>query len=202
MLICPFSDNVFDESAGTDQVYSRTAQHVVQSVMEGMNATIFAYGQTSSGKTFTMNGDKSCPGIIPMAIDDIFTHIQNTPNREFLMRVSYLEIYQENLNCLLNSKKEELKISEHYERGVFVDGLLEVNVGSPQQVLECLVNGQSRRHIGATQVRSSAPTTICLEDTMASATIVLNDRPTPVPALCCHPDVENMNDHFLPPLPR
>ncbi len=67
-----------------------------------------------------------------------------TPNREFLLRISYLEIYNENLADLLQTKdKIELKVAEHYERGVYVDGLMEVNVGSPEQVLECLQAGQS-----------------------------------------------------------
>ena len=72
------------------------------------------------------------------------------------MRISYLEIYHEALSDLLNPKKEELKISEHYERGIYVDGLLEVNVGSPQQVLECLMAGQNRRQTGATQMNADS----------------------------------------------
>ena len=72
------------------------------------------------------------------------------------MRISYLEIYNEALSDLLNPKKEELKISEHYERGIYVDGLLEVNVGSPQQVLECLMAGQNRRQTGATQMNADS----------------------------------------------
>lgn len=72
------------------------------------------------------------------------------------MRISYMEIYNEALSDLLNPKKEELKISEHYERGIYVDGLLEVNVGSPQQVLECLMAGQSRRQTGATQMNADS----------------------------------------------
>jgi centromeric protein E len=75
-------DHVFDEASSTDEIYVRSAKQVVRSVMEGINGTIFAYGQTSSGKSFTMNGDKKCPGIIPMAIDDIFSYIQTV--REFL----------------------------------------------------------------------------------------------------------------------
>ena len=57
--------------------------------------TIFAYGQTSSGKTHTMKGDNDAPGIIPLAISDIFTYIEQTTSREFLLRCSYLEIYNE-----------------------------------------------------------------------------------------------------------
>ena len=75
-------DHVFDEASSTDEIYLRSAKQVVRSVMEGINGTIFAYGQTSSGKSFTMNGDKKCPGIIPMAIDDIFSYIQTV--RAFL----------------------------------------------------------------------------------------------------------------------
>lgn len=92
-----------------------------------------------------------------MSIDDIFTFIQNTPNREFIMRVSFLEIYQENLRDLLAEKEvKELKISEHYEKGVFVDGLTEVNVEAPEQVLELLVAGQARRCVGSTAMNQDS----------------------------------------------
>lgn len=75
--------------------------------------TIFAYGQTSSGKTFTMKGEgKRSPGLIPLAIRDIFNFINQTTNREFLLRVSYMEIYNEIINDLLSPGSSHLKIKE------------------------------------------------------------------------------------------
>lgn len=88
-------DRVFGPTTTTRHVYDVAAQHVVSGAMEGVNGTIFAYGVTSSGKTHTMHGDQRSPGIIPLAVKDAFSIIQETPNREFLLRVSYLEIYNE-----------------------------------------------------------------------------------------------------------
>ena len=85
-----------------------------------------------------------------------------TPNREFLLRISYLEIYNENLADLLQTKEKiELKVAEHYERGVYVDGLMEVNVGSPEQVLECLQAGQSTM-VGLVHVPASPKVFFCV----------------------------------------
>lgn len=72
------------------------------------------------------------------------------------MKVSFLEIYQENLHDLLGGDGKELKISEHYEKGIFVDGLTEISVESPQQVLDLLAAGQSRRNIGATAMNNDS----------------------------------------------
>lgn len=88
-------DKVFGPQATTIEVYDVAAKPVVKAAMEGVNGTVFAYGVTSSGKTHTMHGDQDFPGIIPLAIKDVFSIIQETTGREFLLRVSYLEIYNE-----------------------------------------------------------------------------------------------------------
>ncbi|KAJ0027227.1 hypothetical protein Pint_36376 [Pistacia integerrima] len=105
-------DRVFGPTTTTRHVYDVAAQHVVSGAMEGINGTIFAYGVTSSGKTHTMHGDQRSPGIIPLAVKDAFSIIQETPNREFLLRVSYLEIYNEVVNDLLNPAGQNLRIRE------------------------------------------------------------------------------------------
>nr|QWT43305.1 kinesin-related protein KIN7C [Citrullus lanatus] len=105
-------DRVFGPTTTTRHVYDIAAQHVVSGAMEGVNGTIFAYGVTSSGKTHTMHGDQRSPGIIPLAVKDAFSIIQETPNREFLLRVSYLEIYNEVVNDLLNPAGQNLRIRE------------------------------------------------------------------------------------------
>ncbi|ORY05417.1 kinesin-domain-containing protein [Basidiobolus meristosporus CBS 931.73] len=130
--------------------------------MNGVNGTIFAYGQTSSGKTFTMHGTKEEPGIIPMAIEDIFRYILETPDREFLLRVSYLEIYNEVIKDLLNPENENLNIRQDPTRGVFVGKLTEAIVLSPEEVIQLMKKGESNRHVGETNMneRSSRSHTI------------------------------------------
>lgn len=82
-------------------IYSTVARSHVHAAMEGYNAVIFAYGQTASGKTFTLSGDEAEPGIIPRSMKDVFAFIRRTPTREYLLRCSYLEIYNESIHDLL-----------------------------------------------------------------------------------------------------
>ena len=74
------------------QVYRATTEGIIRKVMGGFNGTVFAYGQTSSGKTHTMLGTAVEPGILPLAVRAIFDHIEATQDREFLLRVSYMEV--------------------------------------------------------------------------------------------------------------
>jgi len=91
-------------SSRQKDVYEQTARTLVDSVLEGFNGTIFAYGQTGTGKTFTMEGIRSQPdlrGIIPASFAHIFDSISHSTSRQFLVRASYLEIYNVNLYIYL-----------------------------------------------------------------------------------------------------
>ncbi|KAL6273178.1 hypothetical protein ACE6H2_023870 [Prunus campanulata] len=142
-------DRVFGPTTTTRHVYDVAAQHVISGAMEGVNGTIFAYGVTSSGKTHTMHGDQRSPGIIPLAVKDAFSIIQETPNREFLLRVSYLEIYNEVVNDLLNPAGQNLRIREDAQ-GTFVEGTKEEVVLSPAHALSLIAAGEEHRHVGST----------------------------------------------------
>lgn len=142
-------DRVFGPTTTTRHVYDVAAQHVVSGSMEGINGTIFAYGVTSSGKTHTMHGDQRSPGIIPLAVKDAFSIIQETPSREFLLRVSYLEIYNEVVNDLLNPAGQNLRIREDAQ-GTFVEGIKEEVVLSPAHALSLIAAGEEHRHVGST----------------------------------------------------
>uniref|UniRef100_A0A3B4T731 Kinesin motor domain-containing protein n=1 Tax=Seriola dumerili TaxID=41447 RepID=A0A3B4T731_SERDU len=95
----------------TVNLYQDIAKPLVVSTVEGYNGTIFAYGQTSSGKTFTMMGSDQTPGVIPLAVEDVF---QTIKNKEFLLRVSYMEIYNETVTDLLvdSWKRRPLEVRE------------------------------------------------------------------------------------------
>ncbi|KVH90627.1 Kinesin, motor domain-containing protein [Cynara cardunculus var. scolymus] len=142
-------DRVFGPTTTTRHVYDIAAHHVVGGAMEGVNGTIFAYGVTSSGKTHTMHGDQRSPGIIPLAVKDAFSIIQETPSREFLLRVSYLEIYNEVVNDLLNPAGQNLRIRED-SQGTFVEGIKEEVVLSPAHALSLIAAGEEHRHVGST----------------------------------------------------
>lgn len=128
--------------------------------MEGYHGTVFAYGMTGTGKTFSMQGTASSPGVIPLAITDIFSYIRETPSREFLLRVSYLEIYNEKIHDLLSMSttagpgiavQEEIKLREDSKRGVYASPLKEEIVQSPTQLLRVIARGDQARRTASTQ---------------------------------------------------
>ncbi|XP_027329853.1 kinesin-like protein KIN-7C, mitochondrial [Abrus precatorius] len=141
-------DKVFGPATTTRHVYDVAAQHVVSGAMEGINGTVFAYGVTSSGKTHTMHGEQKSPGIIPLAVKDVFSIIQETPGREFLLRVSYLEIYNEVINDLLDPTGQNLRIREDAQ-GTYVEGIKEEVVLSPAHALSLIATGEEHRHVGS-----------------------------------------------------
>uniref|UniRef100_A0A0R0HAG1 Kinesin motor domain-containing protein n=1 Tax=Glycine max TaxID=3847 RepID=A0A0R0HAG1_SOYBN len=141
-------DRVFGPHTNSDEVYEVAAKPVVKAAMEGVNGTVFAYGVTSSGKTHTMHGDQYSPGIIPLAIKDVFSIIQDTPGREFLLRVSYLEIYNEVINDLLDPTGQNLRVREDAQ-GTYVEGMKEEVVLSPGHALSFIAAGEEHRHVGS-----------------------------------------------------
>ncbi|XP_022947588.1 kinesin-like protein KIN-7D, mitochondrial isoform X1 [Cucurbita maxima] len=141
-------DRVFGSQTSTPEVYEVAAQPVIKAAMEGVNGTVFAYGVTSSGKTHTMHGDQSSPGIIPLAIRDVFSIIQDTPGREFLLRVSYIEIYNEVINDLLDPTGQNLRVREDAQ-GTYVEGIKEEVVLSPGHALSFIAAGEEHRHVGS-----------------------------------------------------
>lgn len=157
-------DHVFDTSASNNDVFDNVVRPIVDAAVNGFNGTVFAYGQTSSGKTYTMMGTPNEPGIIPLAVEHMFDAIANTPGREFLLRVSYLEIYNEKVNDLLMTKKGEitdLRIHEDVNGQVFVKCKEEVT-NCPEDVLSMMSKGNRIRRIGETNMneRSSRSHTI------------------------------------------
>ncbi|PUU77027.1 kinesin motor domain-domain-containing protein [Tuber borchii] len=158
-------DNVFGQNDNNSRVYDSCAKRLVRRVMEGYHGTVFAYGMTGTGKTFSMQGTTSSPGVIPLAITDIFSFIRETPHREFLLRVSYLEIYNERIHDLLATqpggtgfipldqqmKGEEIKLREDAKRGVYATPLKEEIVQSPTQLLRVIARGDLARRTGSTQ---------------------------------------------------
>jgi centromeric protein E len=151
-------DRVFGPGSSNADVYRSCARPVVQMALRGYNGTVFAYGQTGSGKTFSMLGSDRDPGVIPRAIDDVFSHVEAATARgsaEFLIRVSYLEVYNEEINDLLQpivkGKGRNLKIlRDDPSRGAVIEGLLEEIVVSQGQVLDVVARGEANRHYGST----------------------------------------------------
>ncbi|CAN1320119.1 Kinesin-like protein KIN-7D, mitochondrial [Linum perenne] len=123
-------DKVFGPHTNTEDVYDIAARPVVKAAMEGINGTVFAYGVTSSGKTFTMHGDQSAPGIIPLAIKDVFSMIQEV------------------INDLLDPTGQNLRVREDAQ-GTYVEGIKEEVVLSPGHALSFIAAGEEHRHVGS-----------------------------------------------------
>ncbi|KAK3271206.1 hypothetical protein CYMTET_20434 [Cymbomonas tetramitiformis] len=147
-------DHVFDTDSDNKVVYDIAAQDLVGDVVNGVNGTLIAYGQTSGGKTHTMIGTREEPGVISRAVEDIFHRINASDGREFLVRVSYLELYNEEVRDLLAPGKP-LRI---FDRGhvSHVEGLHEEPVGSLEALAFHMNKGDYNRHVGTTDMNSQS----------------------------------------------
>uniref|UniRef100_A0ACB8G088 Uncharacterized protein n=1 Tax=Sphaerodactylus townsendi TaxID=933632 RepID=A0ACB8G088_9SAUR len=152
-------DRVFQAEENTSAVYNEVADPIIKSAIQGYHGTIFAYGQTASGKTHTMLGTESSPGILRMGIEDVFRTICGTPDREFLLRISYMEIYNETIKDLLCNditKKKPLVVREDINRTVYVEDLIEEVVVSPEEAMRWLQKGEKNRHYGETKMSAKS----------------------------------------------
>nr|XP_044625825.1 kinesin-like protein KIF17 isoform X9 [Equus asinus] len=147
-------DGAYSMDHFTEQIYNEIAYPLVEGVTEGYNGTIFAYGQTGSGKSFTMQGLPDPPsqrGVIPRAFEHIFESVQCAENTKFLVRASYLEIYNEDIRDLLGADtKQKLELKEHPEKGVYVKGLSMHTVHSVAQCERIMETGWRNRSVGYT----------------------------------------------------
>ena len=144
-------DSVFGPDCGQEDLFRSTAEPIVEAVLQGFNGTIFTYGQTGAGKTFTMEGDSIAGpdrGIVPRCFEQIFDSIKHSENQEFLVRVSFLELYNEELRDLLaRNVKGKLQLREKSSGDVYIKGLHTFVVNSIEdisrvlQVLRCMHSG-------------------------------------------------------------
>ncbi|OAJ41273.1 hypothetical protein BDEG_24904 [Batrachochytrium dendrobatidis JEL423] len=149
-------DSVFHGS-DNQLMYNTAVKRAVSSAMDGIDATIFAYGQTSSGKTYSMMGYEEQPGIIPQAVDDVFRFIATeSGDREYLLRVSYMEIYNETIKDLLSPEQTDLRIHEHRTKGIYVSPLKEEIVTTPKQLMKAIARGEANRSIGNTEYNNKS----------------------------------------------
>ncbi|CAF1468679.1 unnamed protein product [Adineta steineri] len=149
-------DKVFRSNATQEEVYNETAKEIVKDVLSGYNGTIFAYGQTSSGKTHTMEGvmgSSAQQGIIPRIVQDIFNHrCTLDANFPFQIKISYFEIYRDTIRDLLDVSKTNLAIHEHTKCPPYVQGVTERFVSSPDEILKIMNEGKNNRHIAVTNM--------------------------------------------------
>ena len=147
-------DTVYNWDTEQITLYQETASPIVDSVLEGYNGTIFAYGQTGTGKTFTMEGAGSndkLKGIIPNAFDHVFRAIETSEDKEFLVRASFLEIYNEEIRDLLaKTPQNRLELKESVDSGIYVKNLTSFVVKGVSEIGNVLAVGKKNRSVGTT----------------------------------------------------
>ncbi len=153
-------DGVYFTDSITENIYSEIVFPLVEGVIEGYNGTVFAYGQTGCGKSFTMQGITDPPsqrGIIPRAFEHIFESIQSEDNAKYLIHASYLEIYNEEIKDLMGKDhKAKLDVKEHPDRGVYVKDLTMVPCHSVEDMDRVMDMGSKNRHVGATLMNADS----------------------------------------------
>ena len=154
-------DYVYPMDSTQRQVYDEVAFPIVDSIFQGYNGTVFAYGQTGCGKTYTMMGVVSDPdlrGVIPNAFAHIFGFIQSEGSQKrFLVRCSFVEIYNEEVRDLLGKNNDKaLEVREDPKKGTFVRDLCYVSLANTDDIAKCLDRGNKNRHVGATSMNDQS----------------------------------------------
>ena len=152
-------DHVGGEEITQDEVFHKVGKPISQAFLAGFNGTIFAYGQTGSGKTFTIMGGGDANGVsrglLPRVLDYVFALTQKqqaaSENKiEFSFKVSFLEIYQENIFDLLVPSSSCLKLKDSRQSGVYVDGITENQIASSKEAIDIMEAGIQKRHVRST----------------------------------------------------
>jgi len=149
-------DAVYDCNSKQLDLYAETFAPLVDSVLDGFNGTIFAYGQTGTGKTYTMEGINDVPeqrGVIPNSFEHIFSHIAKSENQQYLVRASYLEIYMEDVRDLLSKDQgKSLDLKERPDTGVYVKDLSSFVCKSISEIEHVMSVGNQNRSVGRTEM--------------------------------------------------
>ena len=177
-------DCVFDWTSTQSETYEHAASHLVEQIFDGFNATIFAYGQTGAGKTYSMEGKLGSPhrGIVPRTVENIFETIADADEKmEYLvhtaciqsvncntttlilaqcasynqLQVSYVEIYLEALRDLFKPQNAGLKIRDS-KTGVYIENVTEMYVRDAQEVMDLMTMGSRARTVGATNMNATS----------------------------------------------
>ncbi|PSS30648.1 Kinesin-like protein [Actinidia chinensis var. chinensis] len=150
-------DYAFGPDSTNSDVYKRSISSIIAGVVQGLNATVFAYGSTGSGKTYTMVGTRDDPGLMVLSLHTIFDLIKKDDSSDgFQVSCSYLEVYNEVIYDLLEKSAGHLELREDPEQGIVVAGLRCIKVQSADKILELLNLGNSRRKTESTEANETS----------------------------------------------
>ncbi|KAL6512908.1 Kinesin-like protein KIN-8B [Orobanche hederae] len=150
-------DYAFGPNSSNLDVYKISVRSTILGIVQGLNATVFAYGSTGSGKTYTMVGTRDDPGLMVLSLNTIFDLIEkDNTSDDFEVSCSYLEVYNEVIYDLLEKSSGHLELREDPEQGIIVAGLRSIKVNSADKILELLYLGNSRRKTESTEVNKTS----------------------------------------------
>eukprot|EP00891_Asterochloris_glomerata_P006209 jgi/Astpho2/6209/e_gw1.00088.44.1_t len=149
-------DKAFDAHLDNRALYTSTVKVMIPGVLRGLNATIFAYGATGSGKTHSMVGTPTDPGLMVLSMNDIFAHMAREPDKQWDVTCSYCEVYNEVIYDLLQPNSGPLDLRQDPEQGAIVAGLTRVQVESAERIFSLLQEGNSRRKTESTDANAAS----------------------------------------------
>lgn len=152
-------DRIFDDNTDQREVYEGTTKQLLDSVLDGYNATVFAYGATGCGKTHTITGSAQQPGIIFLTMQELFEKIQDrSEDKATEVTMSYLEIYNETIRDLLvpGGSKQGLMLREDLNQAVTVAGLTSYHPKDVQEVMDMIVQGNEYRTVSPTEANATS----------------------------------------------
>ena len=153
-------DGVFPPETEQEKIFNLVAKPLINSALEGFNGTMFCYGQTASGKTYTMEGihnDPKIMGVIPRMMQYIFLIIEKANSEiEYSVKCQYYQIYNEKIQDLLDIRKKDLAIREDKVKGIWVEDCTEIYVSSQEEMFAVFKEGSNNRTVSATNMNKGS----------------------------------------------
>jgi hypothetical protein len=154
-------DKVYDPALSQEDIFKRMGQKMVEGFLNGYNSTIFAYGQTGAGKTFTMVGELEINdlwGLQPRCLEYIF-YLLNEKPKDYILKVSFVEIYNEKIIDLLGDKEEigkYINIREDLKKGIYMEGVREEQISTFSEAIQLMIRGNTMRHVSGTNMNANS----------------------------------------------
>lgn len=150
-------DRLFDENAGQEDVYNNTTRPLLDSVLDGYHATVFAYGATGCGKTHTISGNPQAPGIIFLTMKELFERINDLQDQKQIeVTLSYLEIYNETIKDLLEPSHKQLSLREDSDQKITVSNLSMHKPENVEEVMDMILHGNKNRTVSPTEANATS----------------------------------------------
>ncbi|KAJ7517879.1 hypothetical protein O6H91_21G044200 [Diphasiastrum complanatum] len=149
-------DAAFPENTSQQEVYDTSTAELIEGVMQGRNCSVFCYGATGAGKTHTMLGTMQSPGVMVLALKDLFAKLnQHSSGGDYIVKLSYLEVYNESVRDLL-SPGRPLILREDSKQGIVAAGLSQYQAYSADEVMLLLQRGNQNRQTEPTRINETS----------------------------------------------